>query len=75
MAILQNGSSRVAPAIRALDIVPKNVDAEGWLQNIVDPISFHSVLPPTEHSLEGQAFVLLLHSAWVAFNKLTSNMP
>lgn len=73
MAIFQNDTSQIAPAVRAFDVVTKSLSADGWLQNVVDPNTFDSPLPPTEHSPEGQAFVLLLQAAWNAFNLFIAN--
>ena len=68
MAIFQNDTSQIVSAAKAFDVVTKSVSADGWLQNVVDPNTFDTLLPPTEHSPEGQAFVLLLQSSWNAFN-------
>ncbi len=47
-----------------MDVIRRSVDDDGWLQNTVDPETFNTPSLPGEHSPEGQAFVLLLHSAW-----------
>ncbi|PSS37321.1 hypothetical protein PHLCEN_2v798 [Hermanssonia centrifuga] len=51
-------------ANKAMDVIRRSVDDDGWLQNTVDPETFNTPSLPGEHSPEGQAFVLLLHSAW-----------
>ncbi|KAF8974688.1 Six-hairpin glycosidase-like protein [Flammula alnicola] len=68
MAVFQNNTSLIGSANQALQIVKENVDADGWLQNVVDPITFHQPLLTSEHSPEGQAFVILLQAAWQAFS-------
>lgn len=42
-------------------IARSNINAQGWLQPVVDP---HSVSKEGEESPEGQAFVLLMQAAW-----------
>ena len=64
MAVFKNDTSLIPSASRALELVKNNVDTDGWLQNTVNPITFHDPLPTAEHSPEGQAFVLLLQAAW-----------
>ena len=70
MAVFRNDTSLIPSASRALKLVKNNVDADGWLQNTVNPITFHDPLPTAEHSPEGhdQAFILLLQAAWHSFS-------
>lgn len=67
MAVFRNDTSLIPAANRALKLVKNNVDGDGWLQNTVNPITFRDPLPTTEHSPEGQAFLLLLQAAWHSF--------
>ena len=69
MAVLTNDTTHVGAANSALTYVAHDLDANGWLQNTVDPITFTT---PTDYSAggnspEGQAFVLLMHAAWRDF--------
>lgn len=69
MAVLANDTTHVTAANNALRYVAQDLDANGWLQNTVNPITFTT---PTdyaagENSPEGQAFVLLMHAAWKDF--------
>ena len=68
IAVFRNNTSLIPSASRALKLVKNNVDADGWLQNTVNPITFHDPLPTAEHSPEGQAFILLLQAAWHSFS-------
>lgn len=51
-------------ANKTLSLIQNNLTPEGWLLNTVDPINFNAPSADGVHSPEGQAFVLLLHSAW-----------
>jgi hypothetical protein len=51
-------------AYNALDLVNSSINTSGWLENTVDPYTFNETSAPGTHSPEGQAFVLLLYSAW-----------
>lgn len=69
MATLTNDITHVASANSALRFVAQDLDANGWLQNTVNPYTFTT---PTDYagggnSPEGQAFVLLMHAAWRDF--------
>ncbi|KAJ3505924.1 hypothetical protein NLJ89_g7157 [Agrocybe chaxingu] len=68
MAVFKNETSRIPVADRAFGLIRRSVDTNGWLQNVVNPITFHDPLPAGEHSPEGQAFVLLLQASWRAFS-------
>ncbi|KAH7334149.1 glycosyl hydrolase family 88-domain-containing protein [Rhizoctonia solani] len=54
-------SSAVAAAGRARALVSRSIDADGWLQNVVDPWNFPI---RGSRSAEGQAFVLSLEAAY-----------
>ncbi|KDR83455.1 hypothetical protein GALMADRAFT_274901 [Galerina marginata CBS 339.88] len=73
MAIFKNDTSLISPANRALHLI-KNSLQDGWLQNTVDPVTFHGPLPSGKHSPEGQAFVLLLQAAWQAFSAFETKL-
>jgi hypothetical protein len=64
MAALTNDKTHLASANNALSFVSQNIDANGWLQNTVNPYSFWTPTAANGHSAEGQAFVLLMHAAW-----------
>jgi hypothetical protein len=53
--------------MQALSLVWQSIDQNGWLLNVVDPLSFTQPLQAGAHSPEGQSFVLLLAAAWAAF--------
>ena len=62
------GDLRLVPAAnRALSVIRESVDRDGWLHQTVDPLTFNTTSLPGQFSPEGQAFVLLLHSAWRDF--------
>ncbi|KII95923.1 hypothetical protein PLICRDRAFT_34874 [Plicaturopsis crispa FD-325 SS-3] len=63
MAALTNDTTHLPAANRALKVVEASVDADGWLQNTVDPLTFNTPTAAGDHSPEGQAFVLLLEAA------------
>jgi hypothetical protein len=48
------------PAERARDWIGSNIDADGWLTNVFNPLDWHAA---GSHSPEGQDFVLLLAAA------------
>lgn len=66
MATFTNNTSLLPYANKALNLVKSSIDNDGWLFGTTDPYTFHTPSPPTQHSPEGQAFVLLLHAAWRA---------
>ncbi|PPR02489.1 hypothetical protein CVT24_002038 [Panaeolus cyanescens] len=68
MAIFKNSTTLIPNADRAFKLINDSITPEGWLRNSVNPITFHDILPDSEHSPEGQAFVLLLEAAKRAFN-------
>ncbi|KAF8897210.1 Six-hairpin glycosidase-like protein [Infundibulicybe gibba] len=67
MAVIAKDASLIPFANKALKLIHSSVDAQGWLQNTVDPLTFNTPSKPGAHSPEGQAFVLLLHAAWRAY--------
>ncbi|KAL0949131.1 hypothetical protein HGRIS_009215 [Hohenbuehelia grisea] len=67
MAYITRNATLIPKATRALKLIKDSIDEEGWLQNTVDPLTFHTPSLPGEHSPEGQAFVLLLDAAWRAY--------
>ncbi|KIM83914.1 hypothetical protein PILCRDRAFT_68878 [Piloderma croceum F 1598] len=64
MATLTNNNTYVTSANKALSFVSQNINANGWLQNTVDPYTFWTPTAANGSSAEGQAFVLLMHAAW-----------
>ncbi|EGO01597.1 glycoside hydrolase family 105 protein, partial [Serpula lacrymans var. lacrymans S7.3] len=64
MAVVRNDTTDIHDASMALRAIANNMDANGWLLNTVNPYTFNSPTDAGNHSPEGQAFVLLLHSAW-----------
>ncbi|KIJ70445.1 hypothetical protein HYDPIDRAFT_122268 [Hydnomerulius pinastri MD-312] len=72
MAVLTNDFTHIDAANKALSLIEANVDSNGWLIDTVDPYTFNSPTKPGNHSPEGQAFVLLLHSAWRAYRTFIS---
>jgi len=56
-----------AAAMQALSLVWQSIDQNGWLLNVVDPLSFTQPLRGGGHSPEAQSFVLLLAAAWGSF--------
>ena len=60
-------SSAAAAANKALGLIKQNVDADGWLHDVVDPETAWTPLGPGNYSPEGQAFVVLLQAAWRDF--------
>lgn len=72
MAAFTNDTTLIPAADKALTFIQNNIDEKGWLQNTVDPYTFHTPSKAGEHSPEGQAFVLLLHAAHTAWLKWLS---
>ena len=66
-AQLTGDYSHLPNAYRALQLVRASVNADGWLLNTVDPMTFNTPSQPGTYSPEGQAFVLLLQAAWRDF--------
>lgn len=64
MAALMNDTTHLASANSALYLVSQSLDVNGWLQNTVNPYSFWTPTSTGGYSVEGQAFVLLMHAAW-----------
>jgi rhamnogalacturonyl hydrolase YesR len=63
-AVLAGDKSNVDAAKKALNFVVDHIDDDGWLRGTVDPYTFDQPLADGSHSPEGQAFVLLMHTAW-----------
>lgn len=72
MATFTNDTTLIPAADKALRLIKDNIDDQGWLQNTVNPYTFHSPNEPGAHSPEGQAFVLLLHAAQTAWRQSIS---
>lgn len=66
-------NTHIPAAIRALRLVQHSIDDQGWLFNMVDPLTFSSESPPGQHSPEGQSFVLLLEAAVAEWKWLQEN--
>jgi len=64
MAAITSDTTHVVSANNALLLVSQSLDANGWLQNTVNPYSFWTPTTAGGYSAEGQAFVLLMHAAW-----------
>lgn len=54
-------SVNVIAAAKARAWVISKIDADGWLNNVVDPYDWHR---QGSHSPEGQSFVLMLQAAY-----------
>lgn len=67
LATITHDFKSIPAANNALRLVRDSINADGWLENTVDPIKFHSLNPKGTYSPEGQAFVLLLYAGWKAF--------
>ncbi|KAI1796305.1 Six-hairpin glycosidase-like protein [Ganoderma leucocontextum] len=67
LATITRNSLHIPSAHRALKVIKQSVNEDGWLLNTVDPFTFNTTSLPGQYSPEGQAFVLLLHSAWRDF--------
>ncbi|KEP47235.1 glycoside hydrolase family protein [Rhizoctonia solani 123E] len=61
-----NIDSAIASAARARTLISRSIDADGWLQNVVDPWNFPL---RGSRSAEGQAFVLSLEAAYRDYQK------
>ncbi|KAF5333335.1 hypothetical protein D9611_002262 [Ephemerocybe angulata] len=70
LATITHDFKSIPAANRALELIKKSVNVDGWLEGTVDPLTFHSPSPKGKYSPEGQAFVLLLHAGWKAFADL-----
>ncbi len=64
MAALTGDLTHVSSADDAFSVIKASLTDDGWLLNTVDPLTFNTPSVPGSYSPEGQAFVLLLHSAW-----------
>lgn len=73
MAAFTNDTSQIPAANKALKLIKNSIDADGWLQDTVNPYTFHTPTEQGSHSPESQAFVLLLHSAHKAWNDFISS--
>lgn len=58
-----DNSTHITAANLAYQLVQQSIDADGWLRNTVDPLTFNTPSAMTSVSPEGQAFVLLLQAA------------
>jgi len=67
LASLTGDLRHIPAATKALDVIKKSIDSDGFLLNTVDPLTFDTPSGPGVHSPEGQAFVLLLNSAFRDF--------
>jgi hypothetical protein len=66
-SLLTSDAKHDAAAMQALSLVWQSIDQNGWLLNVVDPLSFAQPLQAGAHSPEAQSFVLLLAAAWAVF--------
>ncbi|KAJ2915034.1 hypothetical protein MD484_g5402, partial [Candolleomyces efflorescens] len=62
LATITHDFKSIPAANRALVLIQDSINANGWLENTVDPIKFHALNPKGTYSPEGQAFVLLLYA-------------
>lgn len=67
MATLTGDLSHMKAADKAFNLIQRSLTEDGWLLDTVDPMSFSTPSEPEKYSPEGQAFTLLLHSAWRDF--------
>ncbi|KAF9518535.1 hypothetical protein BS47DRAFT_1338225 [Hydnum rufescens UP504] len=65
LATILPGSVDTGAAERARKWIGANIDKDGWLTNVVNPLNWHK---PGSHSPEGQAFVLMLAAAYRDFS-------
>ncbi|KAF8665575.1 hypothetical protein AX16_000033 [Volvariella volvacea WC 439] len=72
MAAITGDARHLPFANRAFNLIKDSIDEDGWLLDTTDPYTFHQPSPPGQYSPEGQAFVLLLHSAWRALSDLAN---
>lgn len=70
LATITHNFKSIPAANRALRLIQDSINANGWLENTVDPIKFHALNPKGAYSPEGQAFVLMLYAGWKAFTDL-----
>lgn len=64
--------SRSVPAAdRARQYIVGQVDSDGWLNGVVNPLNWRQAAPSGVHSPEGQAFVLMLQAAYRDWWKAT----
>jgi hypothetical protein len=70
-----NSTAQYLPfAERALNATREHINADGWLEDTVDPYVFNEPSKVGRWSPEGQAFVLLLHSAWRDYNRAAGRL-
>jgi hypothetical protein len=72
MAIFTNDTTQIPAANKALKLIKDSINGDGWLQDTVNPYTFHTPTEPGSHSPESQAFVLLLHAAHKAWKDFIS---
>jgi hypothetical protein len=69
LAVLQNQYRHVPQAENVRKTIfaanSSHIDSNGWLTPVVDPINFSA---PGSQSPESEAFILLLHSAYIDWN-------
>lgn len=77
MAAIRDTAEFIPAANRALGLIQRKLDTQGWLQDATNPYTFDQPLSNGERSPEGQAFILLLHAAWkgLAETKKHSHVP
>lgn len=68
MATLTGDFTHIWAADKAFKLIQESLTDDGWLLNTVDPETFNTPSSESTHSPEGQAFTLLLHSAWRDFS-------
>jgi len=66
LATITGDTTHIPNADKAFSLIKSNVDADGWLTDVVDPESFTA---PGEHSPEGQSFTIIIDSARRDFMK------
>jgi len=64
-AVFTGDDTYTPSALTALQLLGERIDSDGWLTQVVDPYAFGQ---QGSHSPEGQAFVLLLDSAYNQWN-------
>ncbi|KAI0750887.1 Six-hairpin glycosidase [Daedaleopsis nitida] len=64
MATRTGDLTHIPAADKAFKLIQDSLTEDGWLLNTVDPLTFDTPSSAGSHSPEGQAFTLLLHSAW-----------
>ncbi|KAJ3829051.1 Six-hairpin glycosidase [Lentinula raphanica] len=64
MAVYTKDTSLIPYADKAFTLIQNSIDSNGWLRNTVDPETFDTPSAANSASPEGQAFVLLLQSAY-----------